>query len=86
VVYATGKYAPKILKGLNGTVGEEVYAVLEGWKEDVRTGKLGVEGREGIRVMMSEGKHETAGEEIAIKEKAEEKESEQDKGEEESGE
>jgi hypothetical protein len=86
VVYATGKYAPKILKGLKGTVGEEVYAVLEGWKEDVRTGKLGVEGREGIRVMMSEGKHETAGEEIAIEEKVEEKEVEQDKGEEESGE
>jgi hypothetical protein len=52
VVYATGKYAPKIMKGLKEDVGEEVYAKLEGWKEDVRTGKLGVEGRSGMSEMM----------------------------------
>jgi hypothetical protein len=86
VVYATGKYAPKIMKELKETVGEEVYAVLEGWKEDVRTGKLGVEGREGIRVMMSKGKHEDTAEDSTKDETVEVKELEQDKGEEESGE
>jgi hypothetical protein len=55
MVYATGKYAPKIMKTLKGKVGEDEYAVLEGWKEDVRMGKLGVDGREGMRVMMSGG-------------------------------
>jgi hypothetical protein len=60
-VYATGKYAPKIMKTLKGKVGEEEYAVLEGWKEDVRMGKLGSEGREGMRVMMSEGGGEQGG-------------------------
>jgi hypothetical protein len=29
-----------------------VYEKLEGWKEDVRTGKLGAEGRSGIRETM----------------------------------
>jgi hypothetical protein len=52
VVYATGKYAPKIMKGLKEKVGEDVYEKLEGWKEDVRTGKLGAEGRSGIRETM----------------------------------
>jgi hypothetical protein len=52
VMYATGKYAPKIMKGLKEKVGENVYEKLEGWKEDVRTGRLGSEERSVIRETM----------------------------------
>jgi hypothetical protein len=49
VVYATGKFAPKLMRQLKGKVSEEEYARLEGWKEEAKKGSLTGEDREGMR-------------------------------------
>ncbi|KAF2034512.1 hypothetical protein EK21DRAFT_108125 [Setomelanomma holmii] len=51
IVYATGKYAPKLLKLLKGKLEEGEYARVEGWKEGAKKGSLSAEDREGMRVM-----------------------------------
>jgi hypothetical protein len=48
VVYATGKYAPKIMKLLREKLGGEAYAELERWKDAAKLGSLTKEDREGI--------------------------------------
>jgi len=48
VVYATGKFAPKLLKLLRGSVGESDYERLEAWKEGAKMGKLTAEDRRGM--------------------------------------
>lgn len=55
VVYATGKFAPRLLKGLKGRVGEGEYEKLEGWKEGAKGGGLSVGDREGMREMGGKG-------------------------------
>lgn len=49
VVYATGKFAPKLMRLLKGRVSEEVYGRLERLKEGVKSGKAGREEREEIK-------------------------------------
>ncbi|KAJ9641348.1 hypothetical protein H2199_005318 [Coniosporium tulheliwenetii] len=45
VVYATGKFAPKLMKSLKGRVDEEVHGRLERLKDGVKSGKAGREER-----------------------------------------
>ncbi|EON66206.1 hypothetical protein W97_05599 [Coniosporium apollinis CBS 100218] len=49
VVYATGKFAPKLMRLLKGRVSEEVYGRLERLKEGVKSGKAGREEREEMK-------------------------------------
>lgn len=51
VVYATGKYAPKLLKMLKSKLAEDEYEMLEKWKEGAKKGALGKEEREDMRSM-----------------------------------
>ncbi|KAF2820108.1 hypothetical protein CC86DRAFT_361767 [Ophiobolus disseminans] len=51
IVYATGKYAPKLLKQLKGKLGAGEYEKLEEWKELAKSGGLGEGEREGMRVL-----------------------------------
>ncbi|KAF1913478.1 hypothetical protein BDU57DRAFT_456181 [Ampelomyces quisqualis] len=51
IVYATGKYAPKLMKMLKGKVSDKDMEKLEAWKEGAKTGTLGEEGRAGMRGM-----------------------------------
>jgi hypothetical protein len=43
VLYATGKFAPKLLKLLKGVLGEDMYEKLERWKEAAKAGTLSAE-------------------------------------------
>ncbi|EMD90106.1 hypothetical protein COCHEDRAFT_1204717 [Bipolaris maydis C5] len=43
VVYATGKFAPKLLKLLKGKMGEEQYEQVEKWKEAAKASSLSAE-------------------------------------------
>lgn len=52
VVYATGKFAPRMMKQLRERVGEEGYARLEGWKEGAKGGRLSGEDRVGMGGMV----------------------------------
>jgi hypothetical protein len=45
VVYATGKFAPKLLKQLKGNMTEEQYQTVEKWKEAAKTSSLTAEDR-----------------------------------------
>lgn len=51
LVYATGKYAPKLLKLLKEKMEGEQYARVEKWKEAAKSGSLTAEDREEMRVM-----------------------------------
>ncbi|KAH7079373.1 hypothetical protein BKA63DRAFT_265568 [Paraphoma chrysanthemicola] len=51
IVYATGKYAPKVLKLLKGKMEADEYEKVEKWKEGAKTGTLSGEDREGMRSM-----------------------------------
>ncbi|KAF1958633.1 hypothetical protein CC80DRAFT_408587 [Byssothecium circinans] len=55
VVYATGKFAPKLLKILKAKVSVEDYEQLEAWKELAKTGALGAEEQKAMREMAEEG-------------------------------
>ncbi|KAH7405659.1 hypothetical protein DE146DRAFT_744022 [Phaeosphaeria sp. MPI-PUGE-AT-0046c] len=55
VVYATGKFAPKLMKQLKARVGEEGYKRLEGWKEGAKAGSLGEGDRVEMRRVAEEG-------------------------------
>ena len=48
VLYATGKYAPKVMKLLKEKLDEEAYKELERWKDAAKSGSLTVEDREGM--------------------------------------
>ncbi|EUC41266.1 hypothetical protein COCMIDRAFT_106572 [Bipolaris oryzae ATCC 44560] len=56
VVYATGKFAPKLLKLLKGKIGDEQYGQVEKWKEAAKTSSLSAEDRAEM-VKMAEAKH-----------------------------
>lgn len=55
IVYATGKFAPKLLKLLKSTLSAEQYERLEHWKEQAKAGTLTAEDREDMRQMAGEG-------------------------------
>lgn len=51
VVYATGKFAPKLLKQLKPVIEPEQYDQLEKWKEAAKAGTLSAEDRQGMKEM-----------------------------------
>lgn len=55
VVYATGKYAPKLLKQLKPVLEAEQYTQLEAWKEAARSSSLSAEDRDGMKRMVEAG-------------------------------
>lgn len=55
VVYATGKFAPKLLRHLKPKLNKEQYAQLEAWKEAARAGTLSAEDRDGMKKMVEAG-------------------------------
>lgn len=55
VVYATGKFAPKLLKQLKPVLDTEQYAQLEAWKEAARSSSLSAEDRDGMKRMVEAG-------------------------------
>jgi hypothetical protein len=52
VVYATGKFAPKLLKQLKSKLSVEDYGRLETWKELAKAGTLGTSDKEAMRQMV----------------------------------
>ena len=52
VVYATGKFAPKLLKQLKTVLDAEQYAQLEAWKEVAKAGTLSAEDRDAMKQMV----------------------------------
>jgi hypothetical protein len=52
VVYATGKFAPKLLKQLKSKLDTDQYAQLEAWKEAAKAGTLSAEDREAMKKMV----------------------------------
>ena len=55
VVYATGKFAPKLLKQLKGKLDKEQYDKVEGWKEAAKTNTLSAEDRADMVSMAEAG-------------------------------
>ncbi|KAF3040366.1 hypothetical protein E8E12_009517 [Didymella heteroderae] len=55
IVYATGKFAPKLLRHLKPKLNTEQYAQLEAWKEAARAGTLSAEDRDGMKKMVEAG-------------------------------
>lgn len=51
VVYATGKFAPKLLKQLKSVLSAEQYAQVEKWKEAAKTSTLSAEDRAEMKKM-----------------------------------
>ncbi|KAF2797739.1 hypothetical protein K505DRAFT_372226 [Melanomma pulvis-pyrius CBS 109.77] len=54
VVYATGKFAPKLLKQLKSVLSTERYEQLEGWKELAKAGTLTSEDKEDMKRLAGE--------------------------------
>jgi hypothetical protein len=54
VVYATGKFAPKLLKQLKPVLSAERYEQLEGWKEKAKAGTLTAEDKENMKNLAGE--------------------------------
>jgi hypothetical protein len=54
VVYATGKYAPKLLKQLKLSLDAERYEQLEDWKEKAKAGTLSTEDKENMKSLAGE--------------------------------
>jgi uncharacterized protein (UPF0147 family) len=52
VVYATGKFAPKLLKQLKTVLDSEQYAKLEAWKEAAKTGTLSADDRDAMKTIV----------------------------------
>ncbi|KAJ4337540.1 hypothetical protein N0V95_008302 [Ascochyta clinopodiicola] len=52
VLYATGKFAPKLLKQLKGNLDAGQYAQLEAWKEAAKAGTLSAEDRDAMKKMV----------------------------------
>jgi hypothetical protein len=55
VVYATGKFAPKLLKQLKSSLNEEQYDLLETWKDKAKAGSLTAEDKESMRQLQLHG-------------------------------
>lgn len=51
IVYATGKFAPKLLKQLQSVLPAEQYEQLERWKEAAKTSSLTAEDRAAMKLM-----------------------------------
>jgi siroheme synthase (precorrin-2 oxidase/ferrochelatase) len=51
IVYATGKFAPKLLKQLKSVLDAEQYAALEKWKDAAKSGSLSADDREEMKKM-----------------------------------
>jgi hypothetical protein len=51
VVYATGKFAPKLLKLLKGKLEDEQYEQVERWKEAAKTNSLTAEDKAAMAKM-----------------------------------
>ena len=51
VIYATGKFAPKLLKHLKTVLDAEQYVQLETWKEAAKAGTLDARDREAMKTM-----------------------------------
>jgi hypothetical protein len=49
VIYATGKFAPKLMKLLKVNLEQELYEQLEKWKEAAKAGSLSAEDRENMK-------------------------------------
>ncbi len=49
VIYATGKFAPKLLKQLKAHMPEDLYQKVEAWKEAAKTNTLSAEDREEMK-------------------------------------
>jgi hypothetical protein len=58
VVYATGRFAPKLMKLLKGKIGDEEYEKVEKWKEGAKKGTLTKEDKEGMRVTVTGSQEE----------------------------
>jgi hypothetical protein len=54
IVYATGKFAPKLLKLLKGRIDEETYTKLDMWKEAAKAGTLSEADKEGMVALVAE--------------------------------
>lgn len=54
VIYATGRFAPKLLKLLKPTLNTETYETLEKWKDMAKAGSLTREDRDGMKRMAGE--------------------------------
>jgi hypothetical protein len=54
VVYATGKFAPKLLKQLKHFLSAERYEQLEGWKEKAKAGTLTTEDKDNMMSLAGE--------------------------------
>jgi hypothetical protein len=54
LIYATGKFAPRILKQLKGTISEEMFARLEDLKEKAKKAALTNADKEGMKQMAAE--------------------------------
>jgi hypothetical protein len=54
IVYATGKFAPKLLRLLKGTVDEEMYKKLDLWKEAAKAGTLSKVDKESMVALVAE--------------------------------
>jgi hypothetical protein len=52
VVYATGKFAPKLLKQLKGSLDADEFAQMEAWKEAAKAGTLSAEDRDAMKRMV----------------------------------
>lgn len=55
VLYATGKFAPKLLKQLKSKLSVDAYEQLDKWKELAKSGALTTEDREAMIRMAEEG-------------------------------
>jgi hypothetical protein len=55
VIYATGKFAPKLLKLLKPKLSAEDYEELEAWKESAKVGTLGADEQKTMNQMLGEG-------------------------------
>ncbi|KZM20508.1 uncharacterized protein EKO05_0004535 [Ascochyta rabiei] len=52
ILYATGKFAPKLLKQLKSTLDAGQYELLEAWKESAKAGTLSAEDRDAMKKMV----------------------------------
>jgi hypothetical protein len=54
IVYATGKFAPKLMKLLKLSLSEEQYGQLEKWKDAAKAGAVTAEDKDGMRALAGE--------------------------------
>lgn len=54
LIYATGRFVPRLLKLLKGKVDDERWSRLQELKEEVKTGAMSPKGRTDLRTMLTE--------------------------------